>query len=774
VLKVLKPEVTADGAALRALKDEFALLRSIQHDHLVRLEKLSKLPDGRTYLATEYLEGETLAVVLARGPLDPARMFKLARPIGEALDFIHSKGVLHQAIRPSNVFLAGGITAFAPKLIDLDLGLPRDPERGTPYRAPELITGGAPSPRSDLYAFAALIYEGLIGHPPPPAGEPLGLPEEYEELIDCFAKAFHKDPWQRYRSAVELVVAFADAKGVTLSRPMPPQGFFTEAPQISNGVLMLLSDIDEEELDRRQDLESEIAAMADPGRAALGPSTEVSSDNPFAGPPPVSEDASPAEEPQSIVADEAPDEDPSTLATVRGSLAAVTAPQAEAPATLAAEPPVAGPSKRDLRLQLPLGEDSSELDTNSWDGAMLSGKRRTPVPIDEEDPATLETYRGPPISIVRPQRPLSEEDPAALATLRGIPAEAPHLHAVAEPPLPREPSHHDQLLTSLLSTPPVDEGALISAELSEATPGPPVAVNAPGAPAPSENVARVVVLPTSVAPPPGALSPEARTPTTMITAPDAAELAHLAPAPTEDEPPTPAVPPPATQRVQVQRFPPRKKFQGPPTEEISPVPALSSREALTPAIVPPPPPAQAISRRPKWLIPAVAVAAVGLIAGALAALGPGRKAPPPPPVVQATPAAVEVHTSEEPFADPTAPEELLAPLEAEPVQMEVVSSPPGASVIRLDTGEVLGLTPLVKELPREDGTVMLRIELAGYKPSDKIAMLSANTSLDVTLVRTPTKSPPRKPQQQQQQQQRPATGVNKDEGKDGTMDPYAQ
>ncbi len=110
-----------------------------------------------------------------------------------------------------------------------------------------------------------------------------------------------------------------------------------------------------------------------------------------------------------------------------------------------------------------------------------------------------------------------------------------------------------------------------------------------------------------------------------------------------------------------------------------------------------------------------------------------------------------------------------APVAVPPITLTVRTMPEGARVIRADTGEALGVTPLVKELPRADAAVGLRVELAGYVPLERQVRLDSHAVLEVPLAKAqvaPTPVPPRA----EPVKAAPRKEVKRDE----IIDPFAQ
>jgi serine/threonine-protein kinase len=109
VMKVLRAEMLSDANAESRFLDEANLCQTLDHPNVVKHLGVSRTPDGGLYILTRFLEGQNLGQHLKEhGPLTPNQWVKLARPLCEALDYIHGRGVIHRDLKPSNVFLVGG------------------------------------------------------------------------------------------------------------------------------------------------------------------------------------------------------------------------------------------------------------------------------------------------------------------------------------------------------------------------------------------------------------------------------------------------------------------------------------------------------------------------------------------------------------------------------------------------------------------------------------------------------------------------------------------
>ncbi len=226
----------AGDRSREGLRDE--LLREarsagmLSHPNVVTVYDVLEGSDGSWFMAMEYVEGRSLAEVLADGaPLDFERAVDWISQIAAALDYLHAMGLVHRDVKPANVLVTG---AGRLKLTDFGIASPAwSPTRGeapgegedeeilgTPgYMAPEQILGREITSRTDLWSLGVVLYEMLTGRRPfagrsvaqvvhrvvhspvPPPEEGPELPAGVRELLE---RALAKDPSGRFASAGEL------------------------------------------------------------------------------------------------------------------------------------------------------------------------------------------------------------------------------------------------------------------------------------------------------------------------------------------------------------------------------------------------------------------------------------------------------------------------------------------------------------------------------------------------------------------------------------------
>ena len=187
-IKLLRAAAAHDAVASDRLRREAEALGLSWHPNVVEVIDHGHLADGTAYLVMERLHGETLATRLkGKIRLTSSELLPIAMQVCDALVAVHAAGVVHRDLKPSNIYLA--IDREDPAAVErvklLDFGIARveweetritnmGAPLGTPgYMSPEQETGGEVDARSDIFALGAVLYECLVGEPPPPT--PSGL-----------------------------------------------------------------------------------------------------------------------------------------------------------------------------------------------------------------------------------------------------------------------------------------------------------------------------------------------------------------------------------------------------------------------------------------------------------------------------------------------------------------------------------------------------------------------------------------------------------------------
>ena len=167
-LKFLPPRLESNAEALERFLGEVRLGRQVAHPNVCRLYDLGET-EGHHFIAMEYVDGEDLASLLSRiGKLPADKAIDIARDIAAGLSAAHALGIVHRDLKPSNVMIDGRGRA---RLTDFGLAALTNECAsdgriiGTPaYMAPEQLSGGTVSARSDVYAFGLILYECLTGN----------------------------------------------------------------------------------------------------------------------------------------------------------------------------------------------------------------------------------------------------------------------------------------------------------------------------------------------------------------------------------------------------------------------------------------------------------------------------------------------------------------------------------------------------------------------------------------------------------------------------------
>src|SRR5262245_30284664 len=222
---------------------EALVLADLDHPGIVRYIAHGFTPEGDAFLAMEWLEGEDLGTRIGRTGLTVTESVTVAQSVAEALAVLHARGVVHRDVKPSNLFLPGGLI-HRVKLLDFGIAQQRGAtgsatRRGAlmgtlGYMSPERVRSAGVDPRADVFSLGCVLFECLTGQPafsathmaaliskilfeePPKVGEICDdVPEELEALVQ---RMLSKDPAARPADGAAVAAALAELSGA-LSAP---------------------------------------------------------------------------------------------------------------------------------------------------------------------------------------------------------------------------------------------------------------------------------------------------------------------------------------------------------------------------------------------------------------------------------------------------------------------------------------------------------------------------------------------------------------------------
>jgi len=226
-IKVPHPEMESDVVLFERFQREDEIGRKLDHPGVVKVYG----DDDRSqlYMVMEWVDGRLLRQILNdQKPLPPDRAVRIATGIAEALDYIHTHGVVHRDLKPENIMVDSQDNI---KLIDFGIASNQGARRltfakfsqtmGTPdYISPEQVRGKRGDPRSDIYALGVMLYEMLTGKVPFSGPNPFAVmndrllnnpvpPRELNseispQLQEVIYRALERDPRNRYATAREM------------------------------------------------------------------------------------------------------------------------------------------------------------------------------------------------------------------------------------------------------------------------------------------------------------------------------------------------------------------------------------------------------------------------------------------------------------------------------------------------------------------------------------------------------------------------------------------
>jgi len=249
-LKILPESFARESDRLHRFEQEARAVATLNHPNILAVFDIGQ-QNGSPYLISELLEGETLRTVLDRGALSQRKAIEYGVQIAQGLAAAHEKGIVHRDLKPENIF----VTKDA-RIKILDFGLAKQAQKASvaasdgvtltsshtaagvvmgtaSYMAPEQVRGDLADPRTDIFAFGAVLYEMLSGkrafrrettaetmtavlkEDPPELADP-GHPVS-PALDRIVRRCIEKSPEQRFQSAKDLSFALGALSGTDSS-----------------------------------------------------------------------------------------------------------------------------------------------------------------------------------------------------------------------------------------------------------------------------------------------------------------------------------------------------------------------------------------------------------------------------------------------------------------------------------------------------------------------------------------------------------------------------
>jgi serine/threonine-protein kinase len=242
-LKVLPHELTKSESRLRRFKQEARAILALNHPNILTVFEIGEA-DGSYYIATEYIEGETLRHCLWRGPFKLDETLGIGIQVAMALEAAHAAGIVHRDIKPENIMLRQDKFVRDRFVKVLDFGLAKltdrdastaDPDAVTipitetnpgaimgtsGYMSPEQALGESIDERTDVFSLGVVLYEMVAGQPPfqgkteshtrvsiidhdhvPLSDYVANVPRQLERIV---SKALAKDRLKRYQTITDL------------------------------------------------------------------------------------------------------------------------------------------------------------------------------------------------------------------------------------------------------------------------------------------------------------------------------------------------------------------------------------------------------------------------------------------------------------------------------------------------------------------------------------------------------------------------------------------
>jgi serine/threonine protein kinase/tetratricopeptide (TPR) repeat protein len=243
-IKLMSPELAKNPDQRKRFRTEAKAASGLNHPNVCTIHEVGETGDGRPFLAMEFVEGQTLDVVMQQRRLTIREILTIGIQTAEALATAHARRIVHRDIKPANIMLD---RRGAVKVLDFGLAKQFAGDKlsdtsalssaltqtgmliGTPhYMSPEQVLGRELDHRSDIFSLGVVLYElvagqkpflgktvgetinNVVNQPPPPLGleDPIFSPA----LDRVIAKCLEKDPKNRYDGAAQLTAELSRLK----------------------------------------------------------------------------------------------------------------------------------------------------------------------------------------------------------------------------------------------------------------------------------------------------------------------------------------------------------------------------------------------------------------------------------------------------------------------------------------------------------------------------------------------------------------------------------
>ncbi|HVN04182.1 MAG TPA: serine/threonine-protein kinase [Bryobacteraceae bacterium] len=255
-VKMLPAAVAADPGRRARFEQEARALGALNHPNVVAVYDVGE-DEGRAYMVSELVEGESLRALIDRGAIPPRRAVDIAVQMADGIAAAHALGIIHRDLKPENVM----VTRDGQVKL-LDFGLAKQNASGAGentatiamgisepgilmgtvgYMSPEQVRGESAGARSDIFSFGCVLYEMLTGKrafeagtgvetmhailnadPPEFQGDQAGLPPALTAVV---MRCLEKRPDRRFQSAADLAFAL---RAIATTRSTPAQHAIAE------------------------------------------------------------------------------------------------------------------------------------------------------------------------------------------------------------------------------------------------------------------------------------------------------------------------------------------------------------------------------------------------------------------------------------------------------------------------------------------------------------------------------------------------------------------